>query len=66
MDEPAKARLIENISTHLINAVDFIQDRAVENFRKCDEDYGRRLREALDKLKRQNSAVINLLLIYSV
>jgi catalase len=63
LDEPAKARLIENISTHLINAAEFIQDRAVENFRKCDEDYGKRLREALDKLKRQNSSVIKILFI---
>ncbi len=60
LKEDEKARLIENISGHLINAADFLQDRAVANFTKCDENYGRRLREALDKLKNQNKSVSEL------
>ena len=51
LTDQGRANLIENISTHLIDAADFIQARAVENFTKCDPEYGRRLREALDKLK---------------
>jgi len=54
LKEDERTRLIENISGHLINAAEFLQDRAVANFTKCDENYGRRLREALDKLKNQN------------
>lgn len=34
---------------HLSGAAEFIQNRAVENFTKCDPDYGRRLREKLSK-----------------
>lgn len=56
LDEGAKTRLIENISSHLINAAEFIQDRAVANFSKCDPEYGRRLKEALDKLRKQRNS----------
>jgi len=56
LDEGAKSRLIENISSHLINAAEFIQDRAVANFTKCDADYGRRLKEALDLLRKQRNS----------
>lgn len=59
MDEGAKERLIENMSMHLVNAAEFIQDRAVEMFSKCDEDYGRRLRDALIKL-RQSKDIVNV------
>lgn len=51
LNEEERTRLIENISGHLINAAEFIQLRAIENFGKCDQEYGRRLKEALDKLK---------------
>lgn len=60
LKEDERTRLIENISGHLINAAEFLQDRAVANFTKCDENYGRRLREALDKLKNQNKNVSEL------
>lgn len=60
LDEGAKSRLIENISSHLINAAEFIQDRAVSNFTKCDADYGRRLKEALDLLRKQRNVTFNL------
>ena len=58
LNDTEKANLIENISTHLINAAEFIQHRAVENFTKCDQDYGRRLKQALDNLKQQKNNVI--------
>lgn len=64
LDEGAKTRLIENISSHLINAVDFIQDRAVANFTKCDPDYGRRLKEALDVLRKQRNVILFIIHIY--
>jgi catalase len=57
LDEGARQRLVDNIAGNLVNAAEFIQQRQVENFTKCDEQYGRRLREALDKLKKQNSNV---------
>jgi len=37
---------------HLSGAADFLQKRAVENFSKCDPEYGRRLNEALNKHKK--------------
>lgn len=57
LDQGARERLINNMSAHLINAAEFIQERAVANFTKCDETYGRMLKEALDKLKNQHSKV---------
>lgn len=59
LNEQERTRLIENISGHLVNAAEFIQQRAVENFSKCDPEYGRRLKEALNKLKNQTSRVRN-------
>ena len=47
------------MSSQLIDAADFIQQRAVDNFSKCDTEYGRRLREALDRLKASHSSVRN-------
>jgi catalase len=64
LDEGARARLIENMSGHLVNAAEFIQDRAVANFSKCDEEYGRRLREALEKLRKQKSVNKNTSVVF--
>jgi len=55
LTEQGRSNLIENLSGNLINAADFIQDRAVTNFSKCDADYGRRLRDALNLLKAQKN-----------
>jgi catalase len=52
LDEPARARLVDNIAGHLMNAECFIQDRQVANFTKVNEDFGRRLRKALDDKKK--------------
>ena len=58
LTEQGRHNLIENMSGHLINAEEFIQQRAVNNFAKCDPEYGRRLQEALNKLKATRSSVI--------
>jgi len=49
LSEEDKEHLISNMSGHLKNAAAFIQKRAVDNFTKCHQDYGRRLQAALDK-----------------
>lgn len=59
LNEQEKTRLVNNIAGHLIDAAEFIQQRAVENFAKADEEYGRRIKETLDKLKNQRSSVKN-------
>jgi len=48
LNDKERARLIENMSGHLKNAQEFIQQRVVENFSKCDKEYGNRLKKALD------------------
>jgi len=53
LTEAERVRLIENMSQNLKFAEDFIQQRAVENFEKCDADYGQRLRERLDTLNNE-------------
>nr|QOD42443.1 catalase 2 [Brachionus plicatilis] len=58
LNDQEKQRLIENVSGHLINAAEFIQERAVTNFGKCHPDYGRRLKEALDLLKNKEASAI--------
>lgn len=55
LDDQGRSNLIENMSGNLCNAADFIQDRAVANFGKCDVDFGRRLREALNCLKAEKN-----------
>lgn len=51
LTEEGRSNLIANMSGHLVNAADFLQERAVKNFGKCDADYGRRLQQALNELK---------------
>ncbi|GFU37190.1 catalase, partial [Nephila pilipes] len=51
LSDEEKDRLIQNIANHLVNAQDFIQERAVNNFAQVDVDYGRRLKEELEKLQ---------------
>lgn len=59
LDEGARARLVENMAAALMKAAEFIQKRAVENFSKCDEEYGRMLERALAaaKEKKQNTYI---------
>lgn len=48
LDEPAKARLIENIVNNLRYAAGFIQDRAIANFTAVDEELGRKIKEGIE------------------
>lgn len=61
LTEDDKKHLILNMSSHMKDAQEFIQKRAVANFSKCDPEYGRRLQEALDQFKKssQVGAVIS-------
>ncbi|CAH1389141.1 unnamed protein product [Nezara viridula] len=47
-----RKRLIENISGNLKDAADFIQERALKNFSKVDEEFGKLLKEALSQQTR--------------
>lgn len=50
LNDKEKSNLIENMSGHLSGAAEFLQERAVKNFSQCDADFGKRLKEALNKL----------------
>ncbi|KAJ8315535.1 hypothetical protein KUTeg_007685 [Tegillarca granosa] len=60
-----RQRLVENIGNHLINASEFLQKRAVQNFSQADPDYGRGIQQVLDKLnakrKSKQSGVVSSL-----
>ena len=58
LNEEERKRLVSNIAGHLVDAPDFIQQRQIANFTKCEEEYGRRLKESIDKLKNQRNGVI--------
>lgn len=50
MDDAERDRTAKNIASHLVNAVDFLRFRAIENFKKCDPEYGNRIKFHLDSL----------------
>jgi catalase len=43
--------LISNLATSIVQATDEIQNRMIDLFTQCDEDYGRRVAEAIQKKK---------------
>ncbi len=47
--------LINNLVSTIAGAEQHIQDKMVELFTQCDEDYGRRVREGLDKARNMDS-----------
>lgn len=47
LDESDRKTLIENLANHIVNAKEFIQERAVNMFSQVDPDMGRRLDKAL-------------------
>ncbi|GFU46902.1 hypothetical protein TNCV_4699631 [Trichonephila clavipes] len=49
--EEERSRLIQNIANHLVKAQAFIQERAVNNFAQVDVEFGRRLKDELEKIK---------------
>ena len=56
LDEAARERLTDNIAGHLSGAQDFIQKRAIANFAAADADYGRRIAEKIEALRRKAGA----------
>ncbi|XP_061176323.1 catalase-like [Saccostrea echinata] len=44
-------RLVENIGNHVINAQQFLQDRAVKNFGQVDPEFGKKLQAYLDSMR---------------
>jgi catalase len=53
LTEDERVRLIQNMASHLKDAEEWIQDKAVLNFAQCDVEYGRRLRVSLDQLNKE-------------
>ncbi len=51
LDETAKTNLVNNIAGHMKDAQEFIQKRAIANFAAADPEYGRRIQQAIDKMK---------------
>lgn len=47
LNEEERTELVDNIASHLCNAQEFIQQRAVRNFGQADAEYGSRLQERL-------------------
>lgn len=47
LDEGARKRLVSNIAGHVVNAQEFIQERAIKNFSQVSADFGQQLREAI-------------------
>lgn len=50
LNEKERTDLVNNMAGHLKGAQEFIRKRAVTNFGKAHEDFGRRLQEALDEI----------------
>lgn len=57
LDESAKQRLVDAIAGHLVDAQPFIQDRAINNFTMVHQDYGRRVKEGLQKLSERQTTL---------
>lgn len=53
LDEDERERLVDNIGSHLSHAQKFIQERAIANFAEADPEYGRRIKE---NIERRNAA----------
>lgn len=57
LNNDEKARLISNIVNHLVMAKDFIQERAVKNFTAVDPDFGTKVKDGLEKLKKEKAKI---------
>ncbi|GFV13635.1 catalase [Trichonephila clavipes] len=51
LTEAERGRLIQNLASNLVNAQEFLQERALRNFTQVDDDFGKRLKKELEKLK---------------
>lgn len=56
LSEAERERLTDNIAGNLVNAQDFLQQRAIANFAAADATYGRMIKQKVDKLKRDRDA----------
>ncbi|KAK4877642.1 hypothetical protein RN001_010148 [Aquatica leii] len=55
LDADHRERLVANIAGHLKDAVDFIQERAIKNFTQVDEEFGSKLKTALQANRKQQA-----------
>lgn len=51
LNKDEKFRLVDNIASHVINAQEFLQERAIKQFGCADPEYGRMLRERIGHYK---------------
>jgi len=57
LNAAARERLTDNIAGNLVNAQDFIQDRVIANFAKCDPNYGKMVQTKVAALKKKTAKV---------
>lgn len=56
LSDAEREQLTDNIAGHLIGAQKFIRDRAIENFRKADADYGQKVCDKVAALEAKMTA----------
>ncbi|XP_045583173.1 catalase isoform X2 [Procambarus clarkii] len=57
LNDEGRKNLVENIANHLVNAQDFLQERAINIFSQVSPEYGNGVREALNRVKAKTSAI---------
>ena len=50
-----RERLTDNIAGNLANAQEFIRTRAIANFAAADSDYGRMIKQKIEKIKKSSA-----------
>jgi len=61
LNDEEKFRLCDNIASHLCNAQEFLQERAIKNFSAADRNYGRKIQELIDtKYGKKKENVTNI------
>jgi catalase len=53
LDQGARERLTDNIAGHICEAQPFIRDRAIRNFAAADKEYGRMIRQKVERILAQ-------------
>lgn len=56
LNEEERQHLVENIANHIVNAQDFLQERAIHNFSQACPEYGAGIREALARVKKNQAS----------
>merc|ERR1719225_1655396 len=57
LNQAERERLVDNIASHIINAQEFLQERAIKQFGSADAEYGRTLRERIQHYKKAKNGV---------